>query len=633
LTEEIVSNGGKEMRTLSRALLNWFLVSASLLIIRSASAQVDVLTHRYDNTRSGINLNETVLNKSNVKQNKFGKLAFRIVDGNIYAQPLIVTQALVQNTTAQTATKDLVIVATEHNSVYAFDANDTSADPSGQESQKALWHTGPLGPNGLGRHIESNELYPKIGNAGCSDLTTEIGITSTPVIKLTKSTAPKEGVVFVVVKSKDGDGNFTYKLFTLELVSGRPLSNGVLIQGEISIGNKSIRFNPLFQLNRPALLLDQDVLYIAFGGHCDAGDYRGWIFAYDVSDPANPQKLDSFSTTFTERTSSMDDKEGRAGIWMSGHGLAAVGGNVYFVTGDGTYNVANPNFTELGNSVVKARLVSGKIKVQDWFAPQNRDDLKKFDTDLGSGGAVPVPNSHLLLAGGKEGRLYLLDRDDLGRGGKLSLQSFQVTNPPVKRVPTPTKAGDIFYWNIHGSPVIWPRQGEMSVYIMGEEDRLKQYRLVPDGTPAGWRFESNIPFKKSKESVAFPNPPNGLFNDPNRPMIWMPGGFLTLSANGNDGDTGIVWATMPFNGNANMEVVRGVLRAFDALDISKGQIWSSEESGNQNDRVGWFAKFNPPVVANGKVFVAAFQQERIDNHVHFKAEGGDRPALVIYGPK
>ena len=173
----------------------------------------------------------------------------------------------------------------------------------------------------------------------------------------------------------------------------------------------------------------------------------------------------------------------------------------------------------------------------------------------------------------------------------------------------------------------------MFVYIMGEEDYLKQYKLVPDAGPAGWKFQADTPFKKSKEAAAFPNPPNGLFNDPNRNMIWMPGGFLTLSANQADAATGIIWATMPFNFNANMQVVRGALRAFDASDVSKGQLWSSEDSGVPADSLGWFAKFNPPVVANGKVFVAAFQQERIDNGIHRKAEGGDQPALAIYGLK
>jgi hypothetical protein len=618
------------MRKPSHAALSIMLLPCGLLVARPVTCQVDVLTQRYDSARSGANLKETVLKKSNVNKEKFGKLAFRIVDGNIYAQPLIVSQAKVVN---HPTPVNVAVVATEHNSVYAFDADDTTADPSGQESGKALWHTGPASPQSLGQPIESTDLYPRIKAFFCADLTTEIGITGTPVIKLTRETPPKEGVIWVTAKAKNGE-HFTYNLFALNLADGKPVGSGVEIEGDVASPSGTIHFDPLLQLNRPALLLDHDILYIAFGGHCDTGDYRGWVFAYDVSDPSAPQKKDVFATTFTKRQPTTDDKEGRAGIWMSGYGLATDGdGGIYFATGDGTYNLSDPSFPEFGNSVVKVKFASGKIQVQDWYAPQNRDDLKKLDTDLGSGGAVPVPNSHLLLAGGKEGRLYVIDRNDMGRGTKPSLHSFQVTNLPLKRVANPTKAGDVLYWNIHGAPVIWPREGHMFVYVMGEEDRLKQYRLIPDAGSAAWKFEADAPFKKSKESVAFPNPPHGLFNDPTRNMIWMPGGFLTLSANGTDKDTGIIWATMPFNGNANHEVVRGVLRAFDASDVSKGQLWSTEDSGNPADRLGMFAKFNPPVVANGKVYVATFQEERMDNGVHMKAEGGDQPALVIYGEK
>jgi hypothetical protein len=128
-------------------------------------------------------------------------------------------------------------------------------------------------------------------------------------------------------------------------------------------------------------------------------------------------------------------------------------------------------------------------------------------------------------------------------------------------------------------------------------------------------------------------PPGNVINDPTRNEIFMPGGFLTLSASGTDAATGIVWATMPFNGNANHEVVRGALRAFDASDVSKGQLWGSEDTGNPNDGVGFFAKFNPPVVANGKVFITAFQQENIDNGIHKKNPAGLLPALVMYGLK
>jgi hypothetical protein len=630
------------MRNNQRLFLLW--ISAALFAAAplGAGAQVDVLTYRYDNMRSGANLKETVLKKSNVNKTKFGKLAFRNVDGNIYAQPLIVTQAKVAGRAAAT---NLAIVATEHNSVYAFDADDTSADPPGGESGKALWHTGSPGARVLGESVDSQEIYDQIGAPTCADLTTEVGITGTPVIKLTPGTSPREGVIFVAGKSKSGATQYTYTLFALNLADGKLLGSGAPIEGEVSVGARTISFDPKLQLNRPALLLDQNTLYIAFGGHCDAGDYRGWVFAYDVSNPSAPQKLDVFSSTFTERKNNKD-KEGRGGIWMSGYGLSMdqdVG--IYFATGDGTYNVTDPAHLELSNAAVKVKLASGKIQVQDWYAPRNAQkpagsnpadatngyDLKVFDTDLGSGGVVPVPGSHLVLAGGKEGRMYLIDRNDMGRGAKPSLKSFQVTNAPQARVANPQAAGAVLFWNIHGAPIIWPRQNDMFVYVMGEEDKLKQYRLIKDPGPGGWKFSSDLPFKKSKESVGLP-PPNVL-HDPMRNMIYMPGGFLTVSANGKDAASAIVWATMPFSDDANMHVVRGALRAFDASDVSKGQLWGSEDTGNPNDGLGFFAKYNPPVIANGKVYVAAFQQERIDNGEHKKLTTGLQPALVIYGLK
>ncbi len=600
------------------------------LIPGSAAAQVDVLTHRYDAARSGANLKETQLKKSNVNNAKFGKLAFRIVDGNIYAQPLIVSRARIAN---RAAPLNAVIVATEHNSVYAFDADDTSPDPDGQETQKALWRRGPTdaadGSPGLGNAVEANVLYPRIGNAGCEDLTTEIGITGTPAIRLTGSgAAGKEGFVFVVAKSIAGGGRIAYKLFALDLADGRPAAPGLEIAGQVG----QISFDPVFHLNRPALLLDGTMLYVAFGGHCDTGNYRGWIFAYDISNAAAPQQRDVFVTTTAPRTN--NNKEGRGGIWMSGHGITSDGTSLYLATGDGTYEVGNPAARNFGNSVLKMQLVSGKLQVQDWFVPQdpkNRNDLKVHDADLGAGGVVAVPNSHLLLAGGKEGRLYLLDRDDLGRGAKFSVQSFIATNPPLPRVKDPQQAGDILFWNIHGAPVVWPHQNHTFVYLMGEENPLKQWRLVRDPGPAGWKFQSAAPMKMSKASAPLPHNPF----DPKRNHIWMPGGFLTLSANGTDQGSGIIWATMPFREDANHQVVTGILRAFDASDVSKNQLWSSEESGNPNDSLGLFAKNNPPVVANGKVFVAAFQQERIDNNTrqHSKAPGGLQAALAIYGLK
>ncbi len=588
----------------------------------------------------GTNLQETVLKPSNVTLGSFGKLAFRNVDGNIYAQPLIVTGARIAN---HQEPVNIAIVATEHNSVYAFDTDDLTPDLNLHDiTKKALWQTGPDDAENapLGRPIDYKTVYNAIGAPSCTDLTTEIGITSTPAIKLTRKASPKEGVIFLTAKSLAA-GQYSYKLFSLNLADGKPLNgNGTTIKGQVNIGSKPIVFNAMLQLNRPALLLDEqrDLLYIAFGSHCDAGNYRGWLFAYDVSDPSRPRPLNPpFATTFSPR---VNNDEGRGAIWMSGYGPALDSdGSIFFVTGDGTYDVTNASFRQLADSVVKVKLVGSKITLQDWFAPQNEpavegalnaDRLKFFDADLGSGGAVLVPNSHLLIVGGKEGRFYLIDRSDMGQGRKQSLQSFQVTTAPrsMSSDGPPQNKGD-FFWNIHGTPVVWPGAGKMFAFVMGEEGMLKQYRLIPTGDGTSWEFDPEAPFAQSKESAVLP--PSNV----PRKMVYMPGGFLTLSGDGTDAASAIVWATMPLAENANHDIVFGVLRAFDASDITKGELWASDL--DKNDGLGEFAKYNPPVVANGKVYVTTFWQETYPNSedrtVRTKTQGGLLPALVIYGPK
>jgi hypothetical protein len=174
----------------------------------------------------------------------------------------------------------------------------------------------------------------------------------------------------------------------------------------------------------------------------------------------------------------------------------------------------------------------------------------------------------------------------------------------------------------------------MFVYVNGEEDPVKQYKLIPDAGPGGggWKFESDQPLHTSPESAPYPNFPKGLFGQKGREVQWMPGGFLSLSAHGDEDGTGILWVSMPYGSSANHNVVRGVLRAFDASDVSRGELWDSENTGDGNDRLGQFAKFCPPTIANGKVYMATFQQEAVGNDgVHRKAQGGDQPALAIYG--
>jgi hypothetical protein len=328
---------------------------------------------------------------------------------------------------------------------------------------------------------------------------------------------------------------------------------------------------------------------------------------------------------------------------MSGNGPAVdESGDIYLSVGDGS-NDGTASTTDFGDTVVKISLdAANRIRVRDWYAPANQRELKEKDQDLGSAGVVPIPNSRLLLAGGKEGRMYLIDRNAMGKGGP-SLDSF---------IATRDKTGE-HYYNIHGAPVIWKRSDGMFVYVNGEESPLNRYKLVPDTVPggAGWKFDSQTPRNRfdplrpfatscaqldalNCTSAPFTPFPTGMFGNKSRGMVWMPGGFLSLSADQDKAGTGIIWDSMPYADNANMAVVPGVLRAFDASNVSH-QLWDSEHGHDQNDKLGQFAKFCLPVVANGKVYVSAFQAEMIReaDKMHTKDSGGDQPALAIYGLK
>jgi hypothetical protein len=629
------------MQNLNRILRTIFLVSSIMLVVQPLRAQVDVLTQHNDNARSGVNLNEKTLNTTNVNKNTFGKLVYHLVDGNVYAQPLIVSGAKISSRSAAT---NVVVAATEHNSVYAFDAEDRTQFPDQGPDKALLWHTGQ---DVLGAPVNYADADKEVGAPGCTDLTTEIGITSTPAIQITSQAVPKEGIIFVVAKSRSGSQD-AYKLFALKLADGTKISE-VSIEGEVhgtgfgasgSGVNTTIPFTPATQLNRPGLLLQNNMLYIAFGSYCDSPlqengqhlAYHGWLFAYDVSDPSAPKPVAVFCTSPNGRAGKYD---GRAGIWMSGQGPAADNdANIYLVTADGS----NDGTTDFGNSVIKLKLVSGKLEVQDWYAPQNRELLKNVDVDLGSAGVALIPNSHLLLAGGKEGRMYLIDRDNMGRGAKPALDSFQVTHDPIFP-PSPAPGGH--QYNIHGTPVLWVHDGSTFVYVNGEEDPLRQYELIPDNAPggAGWKFASHTPFAISKETAPYTPFPEGQFNlGIKRDAVWMPGGFLSFSADGTSEDTqkktAIIWVNMPYSSNANHMVVRGVLRAFNASQISNVELWDSENTGNGKDRLGQFAKFSSPTVANGKVYVGTFQQQMQNEQGFFvPLSGGDKPAVAIYGLK
>jgi hypothetical protein len=276
-------------------------------VIRSQSGNgAAVLTQHNDNFRTGANLNETQLNTTNVNVSQFGKLFSRAVDGFVYAQPLYLPDVAIP----QMGVHNVVYVATEHNSVYAYDADDPAA-------------SSPLWQVNLGDSVPSTDIAPDYG-----DLIPEIGITGTPVID------PVAGAIYVVAKSKDRDG-YHQKLHALDVSTGAEqfggpveIAGSVLGTGDANV-NGTVGFDPFVQLNRPGLLLSNGRVYVAFGSHADMDPYHGWVMAYDA---ATLQQVAVYNTT---------PDGGRGSIWMSGQGLTADPvGNIYVTSANGTCDAA-----------------------------------------------------------------------------------------------------------------------------------------------------------------------------------------------------------------------------------------------------------------------------------------------------
>lgn len=502
---------------------------------RGQTTQVNVLTQHNDNGRTGANLNETTLNTVNVNVGQFGKLFSRTVDGQIYAQPLYVSQV----NFGSRGIHNVVYVATEKNNLYAFDADDPNASAP-------LWQVNfgtPVPVKNVGELVDINEY---------------VGITSTPVIDLATRT------LYCVAKTKQG-GSYPQKLHALDITTGQEKFGGpILIGGSVpgtgdGTRRGTITFDSLRHLNRPGLLLHNGYLYIAFGSHGDVRPYQGWVFSYNA---ANLQQVAVFNTT--------PDTWGGA-TWQSGQGLAADATGVYSMTANGHFD-GDIGGRNLSSSFLK--LGGPSLNLADWFSPYNADALDSSNEDLASAGPLLLPGTNLLVGGGKEGVLYLIDRGNMGhfRAGANSqiVQDFQAG------------AG-----HIHGSPVYWnsPQYGPL-VYLWTEDDALKAFRFV------------NGIFQTAPVATGSITAPDG-----------MPGAILSVSANGGTVGSGIVWASLPFSGDANTATVPGVLRAFDASNVGI-ELWNSMQDPSRDD-LGNFAKYTPPTIANGKVYLATFSNQLV----------------------
>ncbi len=509
------------------ALALLFLLFLSYPAIGKAASFAGVLTYHNDNLRTGQNLSETILTPSNVNSAQFGLLFTASVDAQIYAQPLYVPAVAIP----KNGTHNIVIIVTENDSVYAFDAD--TAGP-------ALWHTSLL---------SNGAIAIPAGDTGCGDLTPLIGSTSTGVID------PATNILYLTAATKEANGTYVYRLHALDVANGsEERTSPIVIQGSVaSTGSNAksgqISLSAFFNNQRSALLLDGSVLYMAFSSHCDFPPYNGWVVGYN-------------KTSLSQLALYSIDPDGTdGGIWMSGGGLAAdATGDVYLATGNGTFdaNIGGPDY---GDSLMRLTPSGTSFKVNTYFTPSNQLGLSQSDQDLGSGALLLLPDqptapTHLAIGMGKQGVLYLVNRDGMG--------GYQTgANGADNVVQEISGVGGMF-----STPAYFSN----NIYISRANQFPQQYSI---------------------SNGMLSNPPVQTF-----PVTFAwPGATPSISADGSE--NAILWMI------ANMNNI-AVLYALDASNIST-ELYDSSQNATR-DMAGTYNKFQVPTVANGKVYVATQTQ-------------------------
>lgn len=486
--------------------------AAGLWLTARCEARVDVLTQHNNLDRTGANLRETVLTPAAVNVKHFGMLFKRVVDDQVYGQPLIATDVEIGG-----GAHDVAYVTTVNNSVYAFDANDAGA-------KAPFWHVNFGSPAGV-----------HDWNFGCADINGNFGIVGAPVIDRATD------ALYVVALTKAG-GSYAQRLHSLDIRTGADLpASPVTIEAP--------QFNPLMENQRAALALANGQVYVAYSSHCDKEPYHGFIFGYDAK---TLRQTAAFNVTPTSEGGS---------IWQSGQAPAVDReGNIYVVTANGAYDGVE-NF---GQSFLK---LSPQLRLEDWFTPTDHAYLDSIDADIDSSGAMLAPGSDDVIDGGKQGLLYVVNRDHMGHlGNERAVQRFQATGSHLH---------SIVYWNS-------AENGPM-LYLWGQRDHLRVYKF--DGeklnpTPFAMRPEQN----------------HGH-----------PGAMLSLSANGSR--SGILWAAIHSTGDSWHESRPGILHAYAADDVMR-ELWNSYQDRPRDD-CGNYSKMAPPSVANGKVYLASFGTKNI----------------------
>ena len=508
-----------------------------------------VFTQHNDIGRTGQNLNETILTLSNVNSTTFGKVFAHPVDGNLYAQPLYVSSVSIPGK----GNHNVVYVATEGDSVYAFDADNNigaNANPLWQVSLLDAAHGASAGATTLS---STSDVF-------CPAIDPQYGVTSTPVID------PSTGTMYVEAESKE-NGAFVHRLHALDISTGLERDQGpVTITGAVpgtgdGSVNGTLAFNPRRHLNRPGLLLVNGSVYVGFGSNCDQKPYHGWIFAYDAGTLRQ-------QTVFVTTPNSSDGP-----VWMSGAGISADSdANIYVATGNGTFDSPNIPATQFGDSILKLALSGNILSVIDYFSPFNQSTLDVQDLDLGSGGVLllpdqPGPHPHELVESGKGLRTYVLDRDQMTANNlHICLVDCNNTDPQIVQE---TSAVGVLY----SVPAFWNN----TVYFWGAGNVMKSFTL------------SNGMLQANSHAPA-------------STVIQFPGATPAISADGSV--NGIVWAVDSSQNESEIGIATGpaVLYAFDATNLAN-IIYVSSQAASNRDVAGPANKFVVPTIANGKVYV------------------------------
>jgi len=488
-----------------------------------------VTTYHNDNARTGQSLDETILTTSNVNQSSFGELFAISTDGKVDAQALYLPRVSVSG-----QTHNLLFVATEHGSVYAFDA-DTGTQ---------IWQSSTL----LAGETPSDDH-------GCGQITPEIGVTATPVMD---PKAGSHGTIYVVAMSKDSSGGYHQRLHALDVTTGAEEFGGPKeIQasypgtGDNSSGGKVI-LDPGQQVERPGLLLLNGVIYTSWGSHCDIRPYSGWVIGYDENTLSQMNVLN------------LTPNGNEGALWMSGAGPAAdSSGNIYALDANGTFDATLnaqgfPNRGDFGNAFLKISTSSKQLAVTDYFEMFNQSSENSTDDDLGSGGALVLPDltdssgkaRHLAVGAGKDGNIYVVDRDAMGKFNPSANNIYQQIQGAL--------AGSVFST---------PAYFDNTMYYGAVGDSIKAFAI------------------QNAQLASSPSSQTGN-------QFGYPGVTPSISANGTG--NAILWAA------ENTDPA--VLHAYDATNLAK-ELYNSDQASGGRDHFGTGNKFITPTVINGKVYV------------------------------